>query len=197
MKRFVPLVFCFALFLSLWDSALAESETATISAKVLRLHVRASDDTPAAQGRKLLVRDVLGDVLAPLLFGAESREEAVRRTEAALPELQRQAEAVLDFLGEPEPVRLSLRQEDFPERRYPGVTLPAGSYLALRADLGKGGGANWWCVVWPPLCLAASEEEGEEAMDVFSPEEQKRITSSGICFRSRLLDLFRRFFSHR
>ena len=103
MKRFVPLVFCFALFLSLWDSALAESETAAISAKVLRLHVRASDDTPAAQGRKLLVRDVLGDVLAPLLFGAESREEAVRRTEAALPELQRQAEAVLDFLGEPGP----------------------------------------------------------------------------------------------
>ena len=194
MKRFVPLVFCFALFLSLWDSALAESETAAISAKVLRLHVRASDDTPAAQGRKLLVRDVLGDVLAPLLFGAESREEAVRRTEAALPELQRQAEAVLDFLGEPEPVRLSLRQEDFPERRYPGVTLPAGSYLALRADLGKGGGANWWCVVWPPLCLAASEEEGEEAMDVFSPEEQKRITSSGICFRSRLLDLLKRIF---
>lgn len=194
MKRFVPLVFCFALFLSLWDSALAESETAAISAKVLRLHVRASDDTPAAQGRKLLVRDVLGDVLAPLLFGAESREEAVRRTEAALPELQRQAEAVLDFLGEPEPVRLSLRQEDFPERRYPGVTLPAGSYLALRADLGKGGGANWWCVVWPPLCLAASEEEGEEAMDVFSPEERKRITSSGICFRSRLLDLLKRIF---
>ena len=194
MKRFVPLVFCFALFLSLWDSALAESETAAISAKVLRLHVRASDDTPAAQGRKLLVRDVLGDVLAPLLFGAESREEAVRRTEAALPELQRQAEAALDFLGEPEPVRLSLRQEDFPERRYPGVTLPAGSYLALRADLGKGGGANWWCVVWPPLCLAASEEEGEEAMDVFSPEEQKRITSSGICFRSRLLDLLKRIF---
>ena len=194
MKRFVPLVFCFALFLSLWDSALAESETAAISAKVLRLHVRASDDTPAAQGRKLLVRDVLGDVLAPLLFGAESREEAVRRTEAALPELQRQAEAVLDFLGEPEPVRLSLLQEDFPERRYPGVTLPAGSYLALRADLGKGGGANWWCVVWPPLCLAASEEEGEEAMDVFSPEEQKRITSSGICFRSRLLDLLKRIF---
>jgi stage II sporulation protein R len=194
MKRFVPLVFCFALFLSLWDSALAESETAAISAKVLRLHVRASDDTPAAQGRKLLVRDVLGDVLAPLLVGAESREEAVRRTEAALPELQRQAEGVLDFLGEPEPVRLSLRQEDFPERRYPGVTLPAGSYLALRADLGKGGGANWWCVVWPPLCLAASEEEGEEALDVFSPQERRLLTASGVRLRFRLRDWVRRVF---
>ena len=194
MKRYVPLVFCFALFLSLWDSALAEAETAEISAKVLRLHVRAADDTPAAPGRKLLVRDILGETLSPLLSGSGDRDDAARRAEAALPELQRQAEAVLDFLGKPEPVRLRLCREDFPERRYPGVTLPAGEYLALRADLGNGGGANWWCVVWPPLCLAASEEEEEEALDVFSPEERKRITSSGICFRSRLLDLLKRIF---
>lgn len=197
MKRIAPLVFCFALFLSLWDSALAEAETAEISAKVLRLHVRASDDTPAAQGRKLLVRDVLGETLALRLSGAADREEAVRRAEAALPELQRQAEEVLAFLGEPEPVRLSLRREDFPERRYPGVTLPAGEYLALRADLGDGAGANWWCVVWPPLCLAASEEEEEEAMDVFSPGERKLLTSPGICFRFRFLELFRRVFGQR
>lgn len=194
MKRIAPLVFCFALFLSLWDSALTEVETAEISAKVLRLHVRASDDTPAAQGRKLLVRDVLGETLAPLLSGAADRNEAARRAESALPDLQRQAEEVLAFLGEPEPVRLSLRLEDFPERSYPGVTLPAGEYLALRADLGDGAGANWWCVVWPPLCLAASEEEEEEAMDVFSPGERKLLTSPGICFRFRFLELLKRIF---
>lgn len=194
MKRFAPLVFCFALFLSLWDSALLERETAEISARVLRLHVRASDDTPAAQGRKLLVRDVLGETLSPLLSGAEDRDEAARRAQAALPELQRAAEEVLVFLGEPETVRLSLRREEFPERSYPGLTLPAGNYLALRADLGSGQGKNWWCVVWPPLCLAASEEEEEEALDVFSPEERKLLTSSGICFRFRLLDLLRQIF---
>ena len=194
MKRFAPLVFCFALFFSLWDSALREAETAEISAKVLRLHVRASDDTPAAQGRKLLVRDVLGETLSPLLSGAEDRDRAAERAEAALPELRRTAEEALAFLGEPEQVHLTLRREDFPERRYPGVTLPEGEYLALRADLGSGGGANWWCVVWPPLCLAASQEEEEEALDVFSPGERKLITSPGICFRSRLLDLIRRIF---
>ena len=194
MKRFAPLVFCFVLFLSLWDSALLERETAAISAKVLRFHVRASDDSPAAQGRKLLVRDVLGEAAADLLSGSADRDEAARRAGAALPDLRRQAEAALDLLGEPEPVRLSLRTEAFPERRYPGMTLPAGEYLALRADLGSGGGANWWCVVWPPLCLAASEEEEEEALDVFSPGERKRLTASGVCFRSRLLDFFRRIF---
>ena len=194
MKRFAPLVFCFALFLSLWDSALLERETAEISAKVLRLHVRASDDTPAAQGRKLLVRDILRETLSPLFSGAEERDEAARRAQAALPELQRRAEEALAFLGEPEPVRLSLRREEFPERSYPGLTLPAGTYLALRADLGAGEGANWWCVVWPPLCLAASEEEEEEALDVFSSGEWKLVASSGIRFRSRLLDFFRRVF---
>ena len=174
-----------------------EAETAEVSAKVLRLHVRASDDTPAAQGRKLLVRDILGETLLPLLSGAKDRDEAVRRAEAALPELRRTAEEALAFLGEPEPVRLSLRREEFPERSYPGVTLPEGEYLALRADLGSGKGANWWCVVWPPLCLAVSEEEEEEALDVFSPGERKFITSPGICFRSRILDLLRRVFSQR
>ena len=194
MKRFAPLVFCLALFLSLWDSALREAETAELSAKVLRLHVRASDDSPAAQGRRLLVRDILGEAMAPLLSGAEDRDEAARRAEAAMPELRQRAEEALAFLGEPEPVRLSLRREGFPERSYPGITLPEGEYLALRADLGSGRGKNWWCVVWPPLCLAASEEEGEEALDVFSPGERKLLASSGICFRSRLLDLLRRLF---
>ncbi len=194
MKRVLPLVFCFALFCSLWDSACLEGETEAVSAKVLRLHVRASDDTPAAQGRKLLVRDVLGEALAPLLAGAEDRDGAAERVEAALPELGRRAAEALALLGFSEPVTLTLRQEDFPERSYPGVTLPAGEYLALRADLGAGAGANWWCVVWPPLCLAASEEEGEEAMDVFSPEEQRLLTASGVQLRFRLLDWLRRVF---
>lgn len=194
MKRFAPLVFCFALFCSLWDSARLERETEALSQKVLRLHVRAADDTPAAQGRKLLVRDALGEILTPLLKGAEDREEAARRISAALPELDRSAEEALDFLGTPERVTLSLGREEFPERRYPGVTLPAGEYLALRADLGAGSGANWWCVVWPPLCLAASEEEGEAAMDVFSPQEQRLITQDRIQLRLRLLDWFRRVF---
>ncbi len=194
MKRFAPLVFCFALFCSLWNSALLEGETEALSAKVLRLHVRASDDTPAAQGRKLLVRDALGETLAPLLEGAADREEAAARVEAALPELRRRAEEALEFLGSPEQVTLRLRREAFPERSYPGVTLPAGEYLALRADLGAGAGANWWCVVWPPLCLAASEEEGEEALDVFSPQERRLLTASGVRLRFRLGDWVRRIF---
>ena len=194
MKRFAPLVFCFALFCSLWNSALLEGETEALSAKVLRLHVRASDDTPAAQGRKLLVRDALGETLAPLLEGAADREEAAARVEAALPELRRRAEEALEFLGSPEQVTLRLRREAFPERSYPGVTLPAGEYLALRADLGAGAGANWWCVVWPPLCLAASEEEGEEALDVFSPQERRLLTASGVRLRFRLGEWVRRVF---
>jgi stage II sporulation protein R len=194
MKRVLPLVFCFALFCSLWDSACLEREREALSAKVLRLHVRAADDTPAAQGRKLLVRDVLGEALVPLLAGAEDRDGAAERVEAALPELGRRAAEALTLLGFPEPVALTLRREDFPERAYPGVTLPAGEYLALRADLGGGAGANWWCVVWPPLCLAASEEEGEEAMDVFSPEERRLLTASGVQLRFRLLDWLRRVF---
>ena len=197
MKRFAPFVFVLALFCSLWHSAQLEAEAAGLSEKVLRLHVRASDDTPAAQGRKLLVRDVLAEDLAPLLSGCGDREEAAERTIAALPELRRAAEEVLEFLGEPEPVSLSLRWEEFPERAYPGVYLPAGEYLALRADLGEGRGKNWWCVVWPPLCLAASEEEGEEAMDVFSPQEQRILTASGVQLRLRFLDWLRRVFGQR
>ena len=194
MKRFVPLVFLLAFFCSLWHSAMLEAEAAALSEKVLRLHVRASDDSPAAQGRKLLARDALLGALAPLLEGAESREEAAEKVKAALPELGRAAEEALDFLGEPEAVSLSLRQEDFPERSYTGLTLPAGEYLALRADLGVGKGQNWWCVVWPPLCLAVSEEEGEEALDVFSPGERRILSSSGLQLRLRLLDWFRRVF---
>ena len=194
MKRFVPLVFLLAFFCSLWHSAMLEAEAAALSDKVLRLHVRAADDTPAAQGRKLLARDALAEALTPLLSGCGDREEAAERVSAALPELRRAAEEALRFLGEPEAVTLSLRWEDFPERAYPGLTLPAGNYLALRADLGAGAGANWWCVVWPPLCLAASEEEGEEALDVFSPQERRLLTASGVRLRFRLGEWVRRVF---
>ena len=197
MKKLAPFIFVLTLFCSLWHSAMLEAEAASLSEKVLRLHVRASDDTPAAQGRKLLVRDVLVRSLDPILAGCGDREAAAEKTRAALPELRRAAETALDRLGEGERVSLSLQWEEFPERSYPGVTLPAGEYLALRADLGEGSGKNWWCVVWPPLCLAASEEEGEEALDVFSPQEQRILTASGVQLRLRLLDWLRRVFGQR
>ena len=194
MRRFGPLIFCIALFLSLWDSACLERREAALSEKVLRLHVRADGNGPAAQGRKLLVRDTLALSLSPLLSGSPDRDAAAERVKAALPELQLRAEAALEALGEPERVRLSLRREAFPARSYPGVTLPAGEYLALRADLGAAGGKNWWCVVWPPLCLAVSEEETEDAWDAFSPGERKLMTDRGVVLRSRLLEWFRRVF---
>ena len=84
---------------------------------------------------------------------------------------------------------MSLGEERYPTRDYAGFTLPAGRYRSLRVVLGEGQGHNWWCVVFPPLCLAAAEKEAMQP--VMNPEDYALITrEEGWEIRFRIVELW-------
>ena len=123
---------------------------------VLRLHVLANSDSQEDQTLKLQVRDRILQESAGMLDGVRNKEEAEQRIRETLPALQRAAEDEIEQRGYTYPVTVELEQTYFPTREYEQVTLPAGTYEALRVCIGAAEGHNWWCVIFPPMCLPAA-----------------------------------------
>lgn len=131
---------------------------ALLHENLIRLHVVANSDSEADQAVKLRVRDAITDYLAPVLAGFESREEAEEYLQAHLPDLQKIANEVLARLGSRDTAVVTLALEEFPKRIYDTFSLPSGVYESLRIRIGDAQGQNWWCVVFPQLCLPATSE---------------------------------------
>ncbi len=148
----------------LLTGALSLGEQTALSEKVVRLHVLANSDSQEDQALKLRVRDRVLAETETLLESSTDRNEAERRLTAALPELERLAAEEITESGYDYTVSVRLEETAFPTRTYDGFTLPAGEYLALRVLIGAAEGQNWWCVVFPPLCAAASEDVAETAL---------------------------------
>ena len=189
MKRAFGLVFLLVFFFSLWGAGMDEAAASGLPEKLLRLRVVAESDSPKDQADKLLVRDAVLAALEPRIADCASLEEAQAATGAALPQLAEAAGAALTAAGHARPLTLCLGTEDCPLRSYGTFTLPAGQYETLTVTLGEGEGHNWWCVVFPPLCLAAAGEgdDGEE-WSVFSPAEKRLVTAGGVEVRFRCLE---------
>ena len=143
----------------LWASALGAEQDA-LADKVVRLHVVANSDSGADQTLKLQVRDAILADAASELEGL-SREEALEQLAQNLPRLGEIAAQTIGEQGYDYPVTVSLKEERFPTKRYDDFALPAGEYMALRVQIGSGGGHNWWCVVFPPLCMGSVEETAQ------------------------------------
>lgn len=145
--------------------------------KVVRLHVLANSDSEEDQALKLRVRDVVLERATDILEQSADRREAESRLRGQLLELERIAAAEIAAEGYDYPVAVDLEDTEFPTKEYDGFTLPAGEYLALRVIIGEGRGQNWWCVVFPPLCTAASADVPASALAAgFSEEEVSLIT---------------------
>ena len=171
-----------------------EAAASGLPDKLLRLRVIAESDTGADQADKLLVRDAVLAALEPRIADCASLEEARAAALEALPQLAEAAGKALEEAGRPRPLTLRLGAEDCPLRAYETFTLPAGNYETLTVTLGAGEGHNWWCVVFPPLCLAAAGEGGEEDEEwsVFSPAEQRLMTAGSVEIRFRCLELLQK-----
>lgn len=174
-----------ALCVSLLTGVWAEARQQSISASLVRLHVIAASDEQAEQELKLRVRDAVLEYLEPKLRGVESAAEAQEIIGSDLEGIGRAAAAV----SEGRRVTVSLGEERYPTREYAAFTLPAGRYESLRVILGEGRGHNWWCVVFPPLCLSAAE--CEQAQQVMSQEDYALITGEeDYEIRFRLVELW-------
>ena len=123
----------------------------------IRLHVVADDNSLEAQALKLEVRDAVRAKTRALLRDCADADAAWARLEAGLDEIGSAARQRARELGFDGGVEAVLGVSAFPERVYRGVTVPAGNYRALRVVLGEGAGGNWWCVLYPSLCLPEGE----------------------------------------
>lgn len=159
-KRYITAGILLLAALTLTLCAVCQQSQQRLSQKLIRLHVVANSDAPDDQAVKLLVRDAVLQEAAIALENAEDPEAALQ---AAIPALTRAANETLCSQGCPETAAVSLRRELFPTREYDTFRLPAGVYKSLRVTIGKGEGRNWWCVVFPALCLPASSEELTQA----------------------------------
>ena len=148
-----------------------------IAGKVLRFHVLANSDTAEDQNLKLAVRDAVGSRMAELLSDVPDREACEQVVEAHLPEIAETAQAVVREAGYEYEVHAAIEETEFPSKTYGKFTFPAGKYEALRVVIGEGEGHNWWCVMFPPMCLPAAEES-QELNDVLS-ESQMEVVENG------------------
>ena len=174
-----------ALSLALCAGTWAQSRQQSISSALVRLHVIAVSDAAEEQEIKLEVRDAVLAYLTPALENAENQQQARQIITENL-------EGIADAAGaaaQGRQVNVTLSRESYPTREYEGCTLPAGRYESLRVILGEGEGKNWWCVVFPPLCLSAAERE--EVQSVLNGEDLAIVTEEeGYVLRFRLVELW-------
>ena len=144
------------------------AEAAPASAGVLRLHIVANSNRPDDIAAKVAVRTALLGFLQGRLEGATSARQAALRLETLTPMLTRIADETLSGYGLKYRARVAVGRADLPGRRYLGQTLAAGRYMTLEVVLGAGRGQNWWCLLFPEICLsdggaAVGSSEGRAA----------------------------------
>ena len=154
-KRVVSLILLAASALTVTLCAVLQAQSQRMADKIIRLHVVANSDTSADQAVKLAVRDAVLREAGRVLNGAEDPKQAVA---AQLPALEAAANAELQRQGSEDLARVSFRRELFPTREYDTFSLPAGVYDSLRVTIGQGEGHNWWCVMFPDLCVTKDDK---------------------------------------
>jgi stage II sporulation protein R len=176
-KKQLRVLFLMLLSLFAYSTWVAYSTTDLLSNEdFIRFHVIANSDSSEDQALKLIVRDALLDTIneglaAETMAMAKPNQEKVSLDidkskdyiQENLPEIERVAKAVVSSEGYDYPVKADLGITWIPEKTYGSTVFPAGNYEALNVTIGDGGGQNWWCVLFPPLCLIGVEAPGEEA----------------------------------
>lgn len=171
MKRWQKVigVVCLGLMASLGIFLMLKDEGIIAKNQLLRFHVIANSDSEIDQNVKLKVRDAVLAYLNPVLMETGSEKEAYAYVAAHADDMDKIAEDVLAANGFDYQAQVKLGKSQFPTKAYGELVLPAGTYQALRIELGEAQGKNWWCVLFPPLCyvnigegiaVATTEHEG-------------------------------------
>lgn len=156
MKKMIrTLIICLAVTVLIWLVGLFGNKQ-TLREELIRLHVVANSDSGDDQTIKLRVRDAVTEYLQTAMTDIADPVEAKAYLQENLPKIQTLANQVLEKAGVEPDAAVSLAKEAFDTRFYDTFQLPAGVYESLRIVIGEGEGRNWWCVVFPSLCLPAT-----------------------------------------
>ena len=199
MKRFFVLLLLLTLFILLSALSYVNAVSEDIANSVFRLHVIANSDSEEDQALKLKVRDELLSYMNTLAKDCSSKEEVVALAEEHQEEFKAIAEQVICDNGFSYPVTLQIGDSDFPTKTYGDISLPAGTYDALRVQIGEAQGQNWWCVMFPPLCFVdvstsvVPDDSKKEMQESLNDEEYDLISKTDnneIHFKFKLIEFF-------
>lgn len=189
-KRVAALVLLIVSALTVSVCAALQAQQQRMSEKIIRLHVVANSDSAADQSIKLHVRDAVLAAARQALQGTDDPQQAIAQ---ALPQLEAAANAALAAQGSRDTASVSFRRELFPTREYDTFSLPSGVYRSLRVTIGAGGGHNWWCVIFPSLCVPATADGFVQAAEAggFTRAEIGLMTQAdeGYVLKFRSLEL--------
>lgn len=199
MKRFFVLLSLLTLFIFVSALSYVNAVSEDIANSVFRLHVIANSDNKEDQELKLKVRDALLSYMNTLAKDCSSKEEVVALAKEHQEEFKKIAEQVINDNGFSYPVTIQIGDSDFPTKTYGDISLPAGTYDALRVQIGDAKGQNWWCVMFPPLCFVdvstgvVPDESKKEMQENLNDEEYDLISKTDnneIHFKFKLIEFF-------
>lgn len=195
MKMFIKST-CIAFVLAVIYSMIPfQAECSQISDEVFRLHILANSDLDEDQNLKLKVRDRVLEYTEDLFKKAQSKEEA----ESLISDnLQSIADTAYDEVlrnGYDYTVSAEITNMYFTTRYYENYTLPSGMYDALRITIGKGEGHNWWCVMYPSICISSVEEQDSKAKDVFDEQQYDIVKNEQYEYKFKIVELFEKLCS--
>lgn len=173
--------------------AIPTEADAEIYSDTLRLHILAASDSDEDQALKLRVRDGILAEYSAQLSEVTDLEDARATLEARLPDIVATAERIVAEAGYDYTVTASLGEEWYDTRDYGEVSLPRGVYTSLIIRIGKGQGRNWWCVMYPPMCLdLATDAPSDDWTSGYTGEELSLI-SGKYRVKFKLLELISDF----
>lgn len=190
----------FALLIAAVMMAIIPTEAeAAVYDDTVRLHILANSDSEEDQALKYEIRDEVLQNFGTQLSALESAEDAEDMLGGLLDEIEEFCKDEIQERGYSYDVEASLGEEWYDTRKYDSFTLPKGVYTSLRIIIGEGGGKNWWCVMFPPLCLDAATESApaDDAVKKYTDEEFILVSSNGYNVKFKMLELISDAFSQK
>ncbi len=190
MKLFVKAV-CIAFVLTVLYSMIPfQAECSEISNEVFRIHILANSDSDDDQALKLKVRNRVLEYTKNLFENADSREEAENIISVNLQAIANEAYDEVLENGFDYSVKATITNMYFSTRYYENYTMPAGMYDALRITIGEGKGHNWWCVMYPSICISSVDEQDDKAREVFDEEQYNIVKNEKYEYKFKIVEIF-------
>lgn len=192
-KLFISIIVSFAVLYFAFSFTCFSASAESVRSDVVRLHILANSDSEKDQAVKLLVRDALLKSNNELLSSDITTENAEVYFIKNKDELLKIAEKTLTENGFDYNVEISLDKEYFSTRRYGELIFPAGEYTSLKVILGEGNGHNWWCVMFPPLCVPAADdvETNNKTTEYLTPMGEKVVNGGNkYIIKFKLLEIY-------
>ena len=150
-----------------------------IADKVVRLHILADSDSTRDQQLKLMVRDEVQKIMKEKMKNSQSKAESIKILEESKDEIISAAEKVLRENNNTCHVNFKIEKALFPVKKYNDFVFPSGYYDAVKIKIGSGKGHNWWCVMYPSLCLYEDDEESKAKLEnILTPQEYSVVYGS-------------------